>query len=175
MFRAELHPAIAANPLHHLHHRRHRERHAGIPLDRRQRLLRDPDGGDQGRLRFRARLAFWRCLLRARSRGEIPLAERRSRLRVHEPRDARDAGRRAHQARRCCGCSTARRCGAQGAAAAAPAATATRGEHEGRRRALSGVDATANGSSTSSSGSMSAAPSPEGAGARATRAASCSR
>ena len=68
VFRAELHPGDRGQSAHHLHHRRHRERHAGIPLDRRQRLLGEPQRYDQGRLRR----AFCGAVLRPGGRGRDP-------------------------------------------------------------------------------------------------------
>ena len=71
------------------------------------------------------------------SPGRAPL-----RLRLHEPRDAGACSTTTRPIRACCGCSTARRCGAARPARRAdpaPTATATAEEHAGRRGALPGL------------------------------------
>ena len=50
IFRAEFHPAIAANPFIAFSTRRHRKRHHRLQMDRRQRLLAHRVRRDHGRL-----------------------------------------------------------------------------------------------------------------------------
>ena len=80
---------------HQLHHRRHRERDAGIPLDRRQRLLRDRIGRDHRRVMTRSSSVL--AALFRHGRGGDPPRRPPLGLRVHGPRDARHAGRRRDQ------------------------------------------------------------------------------
>ena len=102
IFRAELHPAIAANPLHRLHHRRDRERHAGVQVDRRQRLHRHASTREHHRrLRVALALVLLACSSALACAGGDPARRAPLRLRVHEPRDARHAGRRRRPTRRC--------------------------------------------------------------------------
>ena len=52
IFRADLFPAIAANPVHHLLHHRDRERQVRVRMDRRQGVFRNRLRLDHGRMRF---------------------------------------------------------------------------------------------------------------------------
>src|SRR5262249_38666431 len=59
-------------------HGRDRERHAEVRMGRRQRLHRDRDRADQGRVSFRFALLFACILPAAAGAGEIPLSKRLS-------------------------------------------------------------------------------------------------
>ena len=100
MFRAELSPAIAANPFLSFFTTARRERHARVPLDRRQRLRGNPDRRDHGRVTrcCALRRALWlagRCRVvvggGARA-ADLPASERRSGYDFMSRRDPRDAG-----------------------------------------------------------------------------------
>ena len=116
--------------VHLVLHRRDRERQARVRMDRRQRLSSETAiGRDHGRMRLAGAHCGWRSLLigvRCRSlAGEIPRDERRSGYQLHGPRHAGRCRTTTPPIPACCGCSTARRCGARRPAPPArPAPTA---------------------------------------------------
>ena len=132
--------------VHHVPHRGDRERHARVPMDRRQRLRAGSLRENHGRMRPRARLAVAIAALAAAtlpsSGAEIPLERTPLGLRGHEPRQQGDAGRRHQQSRHAGG---ARRRGAVVGHGRRFGKILRRlprrrqDQHEGRRGALSGV------------------------------------
>ena len=157
-------------------------------MDRRQRLLGDRDRrrsrSNERRRRMRrsplrvVRRRRWRACVGRRRRD--PARRAPLRLRLHEPRDAARCRTTTPPIPACCGCSTARRCGTRKAGAAGqvlrrlPRRRAR--QHEGRRRALSGLRRRrAAGRSISSSASTSAAPSSSRRRRSPSRARSCWR
>jgi len=84
IFRAELSPAIAANPLHRVLHGRNRERHDRLRMDRRQRLLGVGIRHHHGRMTWVRRLALvglapaLTVAVLGAFATDIPMAERRS-------------------------------------------------------------------------------------------------
>ena len=152
IFRAELFPAIAANPFIAFFDRRDARAARspsrwtgdnGFAVRPRRRRSRS----NERRASDSARLRAWPArLLRCRCRGvaaEIRARRAPLRLRRHEPRDARRCRTTTPPIPACCGCSTARRCGTRKAGAAEQRLRRLpwrrRDQHEGRRRALSGL------------------------------------
>ena len=168
VFRAELHPAMAANPLLAFTTVATESGTLEFRWTGDNGYTATQSASDQGRLKvFRSRLFFFSESLAA----DIPLADRALRLRVHEPRDARDAGRRGHQPRGSSRCSTAKRCGSASAPGCRPGpATSMKGVAARYPAKVAG-----RGSSTSSSRSTSAAPSARRRPLWPTRARSSSR
>ncbi len=150
---AALYPAISGQSVHHLLYGRDRERHDRVQMDRRQRIrrgrlratsrsnerCRDPATARAFRRRGRCALAGSLPQLHA----EIPLNERRSGYEDMSARQHAPCRMTTPPIRRCCRCSTARRCGSAKAGSAGKSCADCHGdataEDEGRLGALSGV------------------------------------
>ena len=77
VFSAELYPGRVGQPVHRLHHRGHRERHAQLQLGGRQRLRADRERGDHGH-----RMKPWLPVLLALLLAPPPPLRRRPTLAV---------------------------------------------------------------------------------------------
>ena len=98
VFRAELSPAIAANPFLSFFTTAVASGTLDVPLDRRQRLRGHPDRRDHGRVSLSVRALAWPAgasslsVVMAAHGGRPAGVGTAFRLRFHEPRDPRDAG-----------------------------------------------------------------------------------
>ena len=167
---------------HHLLHGRHRERHHRFngPATTASRRPSRPRSRWNERAR-RARPARHRRRAARPCPASPPISRSTSAAppTTDEPPRPRPCRTTTRPIPACCGCWTARRCGAQGGRggqAPAPTATARPRKHEGRRRALSGLRrGAADARSTSKGASTSAAPSSSRPRRSPSRARTCWR